>query len=314
MPIMNGSKIHYSTNSHEDSLITDHVVIQLIADTEFYTNRALVEIWKSLCQHNQKAERDSDITLTRYYTGFHSPTGRNLIGFHDGVSNLKSIERYDNIAITRVNNSDDSWVVNGTYLGFIRIIFDLHRWEKLSRERQEIIIGRDKKTGCPLIGVTKEGKPIKDRMCPVLGTFEIIEKGNERFREHAIYKTQNLPVGVSARLLENSHIGLTNPIMSINGKSSANFKIFRQGFQFIEFPSVDQGFYVGLNFISFQNTMEKLFNVLTYSNTNTRPQIANRNPEFSFHDFFQVQAAGSFLVPPSNNNESFPGSCIFGIK
>ncbi len=310
-PIMKGSTINYSDNSSDDALISDHVVIQLIADTEFHTNRALVEIWKALHSNEQNESNGLPIDMKRYYTGFHSPTGRSLIGFHDGISNLKSTERIEHIGINKVHKLDDSWIVNGTFLAFIRIIFNLNKWEKLGRERQEIIIGRDRKTGCPLIGVTKEGKPIKDLMCPVPGTYDITEHGNEQFREHPGYRQQYLPVGVSDRILESSHVGRSNPLPSILGRSSEKFKIFRQGFQFIETPQIDKDLHIGLNFVSFQNSMEKLFNILTYADSNTNSKIVTNNPSFSLHDFFFVKTAGSFLVPPAFNNEPFPGSCIF---
>lgn len=313
-PIVNGSAISYSSDPHKDPLITDHVGIQIIADTEFHTNRALVEIWKAVYSDKTMNEGEQPIDITKYYTGFHSPTGRSLIGFHDGISNLKSKERSENIIVNRVHDPADSWIINGTFMAFIRILFNLDKWEKLGREQQEVTIGRDKKTGCPLIGVTKEGKPIKDRMCPVPGTYEVTEPGNERYREHPSYRRQNLPVGVSDRILENSHVGRTNPITSIFGRTNDNFKIFRQGYQFLQCSNFDKDFYIGLNFVSFQNTLEKLFNILTYSNSSTNfPPSSNLN-KASLHDFFFVEAAGNFLVPPIHNNESFPGCAIFGIR
>ena len=56
---------------------------------------------------------------------------------------------------------------------------------------QELIIGRKKLTGCPIIGVSQSGDPIGDIGCPKVGTTEVIEKGNEVFREQS-YRSEAL--------------------------------------------------------------------------------------------------------------------------
>ena len=45
--IFEGSEMTYSANVIENHLLFDHILIQFIADSEFYTNRAFVEIWKA---------------------------------------------------------------------------------------------------------------------------------------------------------------------------------------------------------------------------------------------------------------------------
>ena len=75
------------------------------------------------------------------------------------------------------------------------------------------------------------------------GTRQIIEKGNERFREywHALHggniQRYNTPNA------EASHVGRMrrNPDL-----------IFRQGYEFLEATKFDPYFRVGLNFVSFQ--------------------------------------------------------------
>ena len=73
----------------------------------------------------------------------------------------------------------------------MRIALDLQSWEDTSLTLQEITIGRDKLTGCPLIGVRKNNKTLKDSRCPVPGTSEIIDPGNEYFRDHPPYGIRN---------------------------------------------------------------------------------------------------------------------------
>ena len=59
------------------------------------------------------------------------------------------------VAITNTKHlrPDDKWLLGGTYLAFLRIAVDIASWDGLNSYDQEIIIGRDKLTGCPLIGV-----------------------------------------------------------------------------------------------------------------------------------------------------------------
>ena len=166
--IIKDSEIYYSDDLNHNHAIHDHILIQFIANTEFYTTRALVETWKEL-QSNKKSADKTSLQISAYYTGFQSTDGRGLLGFHDGVSNLKSPDRLDTIAIKSNHLDRDRWTINGTYLAFIRIIIDLKDWDDLSVEKQEILIGRDKETGCPLIGVDEDGRPVKDGRCPVPG-------------------------------------------------------------------------------------------------------------------------------------------------
>ena len=42
-------------------------------------------------------------------------------------------------------------------MAFIRFVMDLERWENLNLSEQELIIGRKKITGCPIIGFDKNG-------------------------------------------------------------------------------------------------------------------------------------------------------------
>ena len=121
------------------------------------------------------------LLITKIYSGFQRDDGRNWLGFHDGVSNIERNERLQDISIDDISNTEDIWIMNGTYLGFIRTEFNLKNWWKINASDQSIVIGREKITGCPLIGVDKNNNPVKDRNCPIPGTFEVIEPGNELY-------------------------------------------------------------------------------------------------------------------------------------
>lgn len=303
--IFDGSGLTYSTKIFSNHLLTDHVLFQFIADNEFFTNRAAVEIWKEL----HRLEKNSGITplrITGLYTGFQRADHRNWLGFHDGLSNMKSHERPHVISInSRYLISRDSWTLNGTYLAFIRMVINLEKWEDTSITEQEIIVGRNKITGCPLISVDKNGKPVKDGRCPVPGTSEVIDRGNEYFREHPPYG-----FGTKDKILQYSHIGRTRPIDRLPIWDKKSIRIYRQGFEFLITSSEDSSLVAGLNFVSFQNTPERLFRALTYQHT-----ISQKGPASTalpnLNRFTSVLAAGIFFVPPKIQGEPFPGARIF---
>ena len=179
--LLEGSEICYSKEVFNNHLLRDHVLFQFIADNEFYTSRAAVEVWKELYREGKKGN-DSQLRITGLYQGFQRADKRNWLGFHDGVANLKTNERpYVIFMNSRDLNTQDKWITNGTYLAFIRFVLNIKKWEDTPIERQEKIIGRHKLTGCPLVRLDERGRGIKDTRCPVPGTSEIINPGNEYF-------------------------------------------------------------------------------------------------------------------------------------
>ena len=73
-------------------------------------------------------------------------TGRNLFGQVDGTANVTG---------AMANNtlwSTDGWLTGGTQLVVRRIAMDLPKWDKLTRNQMEQVIGRDLTVGAPLSG------------------------------------------------------------------------------------------------------------------------------------------------------------------
>jgi deferrochelatase/peroxidase EfeB len=309
-PIIENSGILYSKDIVKNEAQLEHIILQFVGDNEFITSRASYETWKLLSKFHNSHGNDT-LYLTNIFTGFQRDDRRNWFGFHDGVSNLPSKDRFQVLGIARNDVTDnDIWTINGTYMAFLRIEFDVDKWNKFSENDQSIIIGRDKTTGCPLIGVDKNNLPIKDKRCPVRGTYEVLEKGNEIFREHAPFGKQvYLPRGVSDSLLLKSHVGSANPTKEQLDKTN-RYRIYRQGFEFLEPIRSYPGFRVGLNFISFQKSPTRLFNVLKHS-TLSNVLLDHVSGLPSFETFFTVRGAGIFFVPPLNMNEPFPGASIF---
>jgi len=303
--ILEGATLTYSPKIVENHLLFDHVLFQFIADTEFYTNRAAVEIWKELHKQESVFGR-SPLRIMGFYQGFQRADQRNWLGFHDGLSNLKSHERSQVITIDpNYLVSEDKWMSYGTYLTFMRIAIDLEKWQDTKVIEQEKIIGRKKLSGCPLIGIDKNGIPIKQAGCPIQGTSEVIDRGNEHFREHPRYGT-----GREDDALQYSHIGRTRPFDSVPLLDRKSLRIYRQGFEFLVPTDEYPGIMAGLNFVSFQSTPERVFRSLTYQ---TREGRMKR--EFAvtqgLDNFLSVWAAGTFLVPPVARDEEFPGAAIF---
>ena len=243
------------------------------------------------------------------------------MGFHDGISNIKDEERRNVIAInlTKVQ-PDDYWTVDGTFMGFIRMYIDLQTWWKLKRSEQELMVGRDKLSGCPLIGVNKTtGENVVMGGCPIPGTREVTDKGNERFRDPPRYGFQTLATGTSDELLKLSHVAEMTVVKESRYQKD-EYRIFRQGYEFLERINSYPRVRTGLNFISFQDNPKRFFNRITNlhkqknsnASTDWNKEKGDGPPsKLNFNTFFKVGALGVYFVPAFNSEERFPGASIF---
>ena len=169
-PLLRGSGLRYAPDVRAN-MATEHVCVQVIADTKLATDRAVVETWKALADMAAPA-----LSVTTFYLGFQRNDRRSWIDFHDGLSNLRSADREAVIAIAP--GADEDWAVGGTYLAFLRLAVDLVGWRRLTRADQEFAVGRVKLSGCPITAVGEGGAPVTDAGCPVTGT-QIWEKPND---------------------------------------------------------------------------------------------------------------------------------------
>jgi Dyp-type peroxidase family len=282
-PVVEGINIFYNDNIKDNHAIKDQIIIQCIAENDYYIYRVIVESYKEL-QLIKKENNDKELLLiSKYYLGHKPEDRRNWFGFLDGISNINKKERKDAIFIKKSKQGETEL---GTYMAFSRIEFNLEKWDKLSKYEQEIIIGREKLTGCPVIGVDEvTKKTIKDPRCPIPGTISVLDHGNEVFREiNPLAFGKSLPPNRYKQLKE-SHI---------TASKTRNWKIFRQSFEFFE-PSEDKHtFKVGFNFISFQNDLQQFFELFRHS--------LNQLTEY-----FSIHSIGIFYIPPIIDNENFPG-------
>jgi Dyp-type peroxidase family len=275
------------------------LALQFIAETELAVNRAVVEV----CMLINDKDNPLPLDIVTFYNGFNRDDRRSWIGFQDGISNIEPSQRRTAIEVA-LNNP--VWMAGGTYMAFLRLAIDLAKWRGLSREHQEILVGRDKLTGYPLEKVTRLGQapvPVPVAGCPM-------------FSNPPPQYINPPPPPVTESLLRTSHIHRANPNRNIADSDEDN-RIFRQGYEFLE-SVTDGGLRVGLNFVSYQRSLNRLTNILNIpgwlGNVNfggpVSPQLGEPRPI----SFLSIIAGGFYAVPPKadpTQGEEFPGAGIF---
>lgn len=300
--MLQGGGINYAADINENSAAS-HVAVQFIADTALSVNRAFVETWKHLHDTHGGGQ---PLEFAGHCTGFQRDDGRSWIDFHDGLSNLRSEERQAVVEISQDYSpvgEGDEWTYGGTYLAFIKLAVDLPSWRTLSRAQQELLVGRDKLSGCPLVSA---GPNAVSQGCPAAGTREVgDDAANNAFRE-----PPTLPD--TEHSLNNSHVQRANHHIDPFHDLTAQ-RVFRQGYEFLEAAGGSPPFRAGLNFVSFQNTPLKLFRVLVQQGWLGRVNFGGQenNQPGAFASLLSARAAGIFLVPPVDDGERFPGESIF---
>ena len=187
------------------------------------------------------------------------------------------------------------------HVAFLRISIDLDKWEKISVKRQERIVGREKSSGCQLDDVTKNDTNVFVRGCPIPGTTEIIQKGNEEFLEGQSYYNGKNRSQLSDPVSK-SHIGRM---------IAADSQIFRQGFDFLE-PMQNYPFFrAGLNFVSFQKGTDRIYWSIRKGFERINFGGGSLSSTGISGELLAVHGAGLFLVPPFKKGEDFPGEIIF---
>lgn len=300
-PLLRGSGLSYAPEVRAN-MATEEFCVQVIAESKLAVDRAIVETWKLLSDRADPETGASPLELTTFYLGFQRNDHRSWIDFHDGLSNLESHERESVIAVDAPPDVD--WAAGGTYLAFLRLAVDLPGWRRLSRRDQELAVGRDKASGCPIIDVRGEDLAT-DPGCPVTGT-EIWESENDvRFAE---------PPGFSDPAIGASHVQRANHHREpVNDPTSR--RIFRQGYEFLEWAEGGPGFRVGLNFVSFQDSPERLLGMLTAGGWLGATNFGGdeeRLPELA--NLLSVYAAAIYFVPPTSEGEAFPGALALGVE
>jgi deferrochelatase/peroxidase EfeB len=266
------------------------VLMQLTAASEAAVNAAAVEIWKVIVDHALP------VAVTESYPGFGRPDGRGWLGFHDGVSNLRTEDR----AAAMVAGQHPAWMAGGTYLAFLRLRVDLAAWRALSRAQQELLVGRDKLSGAPLIG-TDRGPSGELRPIPASPP----AAGANVPAEHRD------PPQVTDPVIEASHVHRANQNRA-SGSAAGGLRMFRQGYEFLDGLGPD-GPSLGLTFVSFQrdlSTVQHLLHLPGWLGDVNFGGRAERGPdEPPAVAFVSLVAGGLYAVPPRAG--PFPGADVF---
>jgi deferrochelatase/peroxidase EfeB len=305
-PILEGGGLYYD-NDVTKNPATEDIVVQFIANTQLAVNRGIIETWKYLNDNKLGDADQSTINLSSYFSGFQRDDFRSWLDFHDGVSNMNSgKERLRAIEIKKTNVEDERWVEGGTYMSFLRLAIDLSIWRNIHPSKQEIIVGRSKLTGCPIVEIDEEGQPVIINGCPKPNTKDVTENGNEQFRDISVGS-------IRSNQIKQSHIHRANRKRGDDPFLRDSNRIFRQGYEFLENINNAPGFRSGLNFVSFQDTPRRLNDILTSSNWLGKTNFGgvSESPLSGLNKLISVRGAGYYLVPPVNEVDDFPGSSIF---
>jgi Dyp-type peroxidase family len=283
--------VHWSPERDRQGGEAD-VAIQLTGPSDAAVNRGAVEVWKLV------ADEQLSIAIVASFAGFSRRDGRGWLDFHDGVSNIESSERLVAIQAT----ADPAWMVGGTYMAFLRFQVDLSAWRALTRAQQELIVGRDKLTGEPVLGVRRgpagEIVPVAKAATPD----EETSPAGADFRE---------PPEVSNPMVKASHLQRANRNRA-SPWAPAGQRIYRQGYEFLENLNAD-GITLGLNFVSFQADLGSLRRVLHLSgwlgdvNFGGLARASPDNPPSV--QLLSLLAGGLYCVPPRDT--PFPGARLF---
>ncbi|MDX6677862.1 MAG: deferrochelatase/peroxidase EfeB [Solirubrobacteraceae bacterium] len=294
-PLLRGSGLRYAADVRAN-MATEAFCVQVIAESKVAVDRAVVETWKALTDHGPRV-----LELTTFYLGNQRNDRRSWIDFHDGLSNLRSEDRESVIAIGP--GTDAAWAVGGTYLAFLRLSIDLAGWRRLTRADQELAVGRDKLSGCPIVAVDG-GVPRTDPGCPVAGT-QIFQSANDvAFAE---------PPEASDPAVRASHVQRANHHIR-PASDSGSRRIFRQGYEFLEWAPEPPGFRAGLNFVSFQDTPARLLKMLTAGGWLGGANFGgDEEANTELASLLSVFAAGVYVVPPVVEGEPFPGAAALGV-
>lgn len=272
---------------HQD---TD-IVVQFIANTELAVNRAIVEVAKLI------SEQSLPLRMVTFFAGFNRDDRRSWIDFHDGINTMSPEQRQ--LVIELTDNTDTPWLLGGTFLAFLRCAVDLSMWRGLPREQQELLVGRDKLTGCPLVSVTTlaGGTQVGEKMagCPMTGT--IPTPPPQGYVD---------PVTPADPLLRASHIHRANVNRTADPREHSANRVYRQGYEFLECRA-DGRLALGLNFVSFQFDPGRVADVLNRVPFWLGPVNFGGDPPSA--RVISLLAGGYYAVPPQG--APFPGAVLF---
>ncbi len=180
---------------------------------------------------------------------------RNLMGFVDGTANLRTddpaaMDRYVWVA---EDDDEPAWAAGGTYQVVRTTRMFVEFWDRVRLLEQEALIGRSKATGAPLDGTAETDEP--DFAADPDGAITPLD----------------------------SHIRLANPRLP----GTEDQKILRKGFSYSRGFDGDGQLDQGLNFVSYQRSIERQFT-----------PIIERLAGEPLEEYLEPQGGGFFFVLP----------------
>ncbi|MDZ7734543.1 MAG: Dyp-type peroxidase [Acidimicrobiia bacterium] len=185
--------------------------LQLTGASTHAANRAAVEVWKLI------VDEELPLNIRETYDGFARDDQRSWLGFHDGISNIRPSQRRAAVECP----GDPDWNRGGTYLAFLRCQIDLVAWRRLTRSQQEVLVGRDKLTGCALEAVDITNGTL------VPQPFAGCPGANGDLDSHHAFRD---PPETGDPIIEASHVHRANQNRAAP-TSAAGHRIFRQGYR-----------------------------------------------------------------------------------
>ncbi len=201
--------------------------------------------------------------------GFQRTDGRELFGFKDGIRNVHPrAERARAVFVDRDRAPDEpSWCEDGTYMAYMKLRQDLDRWRTIAPEDQERIMGRRRDDGSRL-----------DRPA-----------GSDPRQEGPITGDSPAP---------NSHVPKSGPRGDLHDRT----QIFRRGVPWITLREADGGLEGGLQFVSFQWSLDNFHVVLERWMQNPHFPQPNSGVDRLFADgLVSIQKAGFYFTPPNDS-------------
>jgi deferrochelatase/peroxidase EfeB len=174
-------------------------------------------------------------------------------------------------------------------MALLRFAIDLGSWRSLTRGEQELLVGRDRDTGAPLLDVDAEGAPVsRPSRDPESDRLAFVD-----------------PPETTNPAIEQSHVHRANQSRA-SPDAPAALRIFRQGYDFLD-TTDPRSLVAGLNFVSFHADLATLIHLLHAPGW---LGDANFGGDQDAPRLIALADGGLYVVPPQE--QPFPGAALFG--
>lgn len=209
--------------------------------------------------------------------GYQRQDDREPGGFRDGLRNPRREERARFVFIDGDELPEEpAWCEDGTYLAYLKVRQDLDSWARLDQEEQQRIIGRRKSDGSRLD----------------------LPEGTDA-RDEGPFTSDEVPPA--------SHVRKSGPRSDAHDRT----RVFRRGVPWISARDTDAGLEGGLQFVSFQSSLDSFAVVLSRWMFNDHfPQPTTGTDLLFARGFASLLKGGVYFVAP-HDGDRFLGAGVF---